>query len=128
MPGGIHRPGNIGVVSRSGTLTYETAQQLVAYGLGQSTVVGIGGDPVGGLRHVDVLQLFNEDPDTDAVVIVGEIGGSDEEACAQWVKDHMRKPVVGFIAGRHRAAGPPHGPCRAPSSRAASARPSRSWR
>jgi succinyl-CoA synthetase alpha subunit len=99
MPGGIHRPGNIGVVSRSGTLTYETAQQLVAYGLGQSTVVGIGGDPVGGLRHVDVLRLFNEDPDTDAVVIVGEIGGSDEEACAQWVKEYMRKPVVGFIAG-----------------------------
>jgi succinyl-CoA synthetase alpha subunit len=99
MPGGIHRPGNIGVVSRSGTLTYETAQQLVAYGLGQSTVVGIGGDPVGGLRHVDVLRLFNDDPDTDAVVIVGEIGGSDEEACAQWVQAHMRKPVVGFIAG-----------------------------
>jgi len=99
MPGDIHRPGNIGVVSRSGTLTYETAKQLVEYGLGQSTVVGIGGDPVGGLKHVDVLRLFNDDPDTDAVVIVGEIGGSDEEACAQWVREHMHKPVVGFIAG-----------------------------
>jgi succinyl-CoA synthetase alpha subunit len=99
MPGPIHKAGSIGVVSRSGTLTYETARQLVEYGLGQSTVVGIGGDPVGGLRHVDVLKLFNDDPDTDAVVIVGEIGGGDEEACAQWVKDHMSKPVVGFIAG-----------------------------
>jgi succinyl-CoA synthetase alpha subunit len=99
MPGDIHRPGRIGVVSRSGTLTYETASQLVAYGMGQSTVVGIGGDLLTGLKHVDVLRLFNEDPDTDAVVIVGEIGGSAEETCARWVKDHMQKPVVGFIAG-----------------------------
>ncbi len=99
MPAQIHRPGNIGVVSRSGTLTYETASQLVAHGLGQSTVVGIGGDPVSGLKHIDVLRLFNEDPGTDAVVLVGEIGGEAEEECARWVKAYMTKPVVGFVAG-----------------------------
>jgi succinyl-CoA synthetase alpha subunit len=99
MPAAIHKPGNIGVVSRSGTLTYETASQLVAYGLGQSTVVGIGGDPVCGLKHVDVLRLFNDDPETDAVVIVGEIGGDAEEDCARWVRANMKKPVVGFVAG-----------------------------
>ncbi|MBK9243938.1 MAG: succinate--CoA ligase subunit alpha [Burkholderiales bacterium] len=99
MPGHIHRKGRIGVVSRSGTLTYEAVGQLTDLGLGQSTAVGIGGDPVNGLKHVDVLKLFNDDPDTDAVVMIGEIGGADEETAAEWAKRHMRKPIVGFIAG-----------------------------
>jgi succinyl-CoA synthetase alpha subunit len=99
MPGHIHRKGRIGVVSRSGTLTYEAVGQLTALGMGQSSAVGIGGDPVNGLKHIDVLKLFNDDPDTDAVVMIGEIGGSDEEAAALWAKDHMKKPIVGFIAG-----------------------------
>jgi succinyl-CoA synthetase alpha subunit len=99
MPGHIHRRGPVGVVSRSGTLTYEAVGQLMEQGLGQSTCVGIGGDPVNGLKHLDVMKMFNEDPQTEAVVMVGEIGGSDEEECARWVKDNMRKPVVGFIAG-----------------------------
>jgi len=99
MPGYIHKKGRIGVVSRSGTLTYEAVAQLMELGLGQSTCIGIGGDPVNGLKHLDVLQLFNDDDETDAVLMVGEIGGTDEEDCARWVKQHMRKPVVGFIAG-----------------------------
>ncbi|MBS0496353.1 MAG: succinate--CoA ligase subunit alpha [Proteobacteria bacterium] len=99
MPGYIHKKGRIGVVSRSGTLTYEAVAQLMALGLGQSTCIGIGGDPVNGLKHLDVMQLFNDDDETDAVLMVGEIGGSDEEDCARWIKDNMRKPVVGFIAG-----------------------------
>lgn len=99
MPGHIHRKGRIGVISRSGTLTYEAVAQLMEQGLGQSTCVGIGGDPVNGLKHLDVMQLFNDDDETDAVLMVGEIGGSDEEDCALWVRDNMRKPVVGFIAG-----------------------------
>jgi succinyl-CoA synthetase alpha subunit len=99
MPGHIHRKGNIGIVSRSGTLTYEAVGQVTALGLGQSSAVGIGGDPVNGLKHVDVLRMFNEDPDTEAVIMIGEIGGNDEESAARWVKDNMKKPVVGFVAG-----------------------------
>ena len=99
MPGHIHKPGRVGVVSRSGTLTYEAVGQLTELGIGQSSAVGIGGDPVNGMKHVDVLKLFNDDPGTDAVIMIGEIGGSDEETAAEWVKKNMTKPVVGFIAG-----------------------------
>ena len=99
MPGHIHKKGPVGVVSRSGTLTYEAVGQLMEQGLGQSTCVGIGGDPVNGLKHVDVLRMFNDDPATEVVVMVGEIGGSNEEEAARWVKANMKKPVVGFIAG-----------------------------
>jgi succinyl-CoA synthetase alpha subunit len=99
MPGHIHRPGKIGVVSRSGTLTYEAVGQLTALGLGQSTAVGIGGDPVNGTDFVDVLKLFNEDPDTEGVILIGEIGGGAEERAAEYIGEHFKKPVAGFIAG-----------------------------
>ena len=100
MPGHIHRPGRVGVMSRSGTLTYETVSQLTAHGIGQSTCVGVGGDPVGGLTFVNCLELFEQDPETDAVVIIGEIGGTTEEEAAAYIQAHMTKPVIGFIAGQ----------------------------
>ena len=105
MPGHIHRRGRVGVVSRSGTLTYEAVAQLTEIGLGQSSAVGIGGDPINGLKHIDIMQLFNADPNTDAVIMIGEIGGPDEAEAARWCRDHMKKPVVGFIAGVTAPAG-----------------------
>jgi succinyl-CoA synthetase alpha subunit len=100
MPGHIHLPGHVGIVSRSGTLTYEAVGQLTKLGIGQSTCIGIGGDPIIGTSFTDAIQLFNEDPDTHAIIMIGEIGGNAEETAAEYVKAHVRKPVVGFIAGQ----------------------------
>lgn len=100
MPGHIHKPGHVGVVSRSGTLTYEAVGQLTALGIGQSTCIGIGGDPIIGTNHIDAIRLFSDDPDTHAIVMIGEIGGTAEEEAAAYVKDHVSKPVIGFVAGQ----------------------------
>jgi succinyl-CoA synthetase alpha subunit len=105
MPGHIHKAGRVGVVSRSGTLTYEAVAQLTELGIGQSSAVGIGGDPINGLKHIDVMKLFNDDPNTDAVIMIGEIGGPDEADAARWCQKNMKKPIVGFIAGVTAPAG-----------------------
>ncbi len=109
MPGYIHKPGNVGVISRSGTLTYEAVWQLTSRGYGQSTCIGIGGDPINGMSHLDAVKLFNDDPETDSMIVIGEIGGSAEEEAAEWIKANCKKPVAAFIAGATAPPGPADG-------------------
>jgi succinyl-CoA synthetase alpha subunit len=105
MPGYIHKPGNVGVISRSGTLTYEAVWQLTSRGYGQSTCIGIGGDPINGMSHLDAVRLFNEDQQTEGMILIGEIGGSAEEEAAEWIKTNCKKPVAAFVAGVTAPAG-----------------------
>ena len=123
MPAHIHKHGHVGVVSRSGTLTYEAVGQLTKLGIGQSTCIGIGGDPIIGTTFTDAIQLFNDDPDTHAIVMIGEIGGNAEETAAAYIKENVKKPVVGIHRRADRAARPPHGSCRRDHLRRLAAKP-----